>query len=290
MQELESSLILGALLGLLYALAGAGLVAIYRTSKVINFAQGDVATIGLYCALPLVAAHVPYALVAIIAVATSVVASMLMGVGVSFISDRHNALYANLATIGLALVIRGLLAYTQGSLPQGFPSAGSRFLFHLGDVGISGANVMLVALVVVCFIALGLLFDRTTIGAAMRALSESPSTSRALGLPTIRLNLLAWGIGGVLAGLAGVVVAPIYSVTPTSVDNIVIYGFAAVVVGGFDSITGSLIAGVVIGVLTNVVAQYTSPNLVLFAVFLLMAIVLIFRPYGLLGRAPLQRV
>jgi branched-chain amino acid transport system permease protein len=290
MQELESSLILGALLGLVYALSGAGLVAIYRTSKVINFAQGDVAAVGLYCALPLAAARVPYALVALIVVAACTVVSMLMGVGVSFISNRHNVLYANLATIGLALVIRGLLADTQGSLPQGFPSAGSSFLFHLGDVGISAANVLLVGVVIVCFLGLGLLFDRTRVGAAMRALSERPSTSRALGLPTIRLNLMAWGIGGVLAGLAGVVVAPIYLVTPTSVDNIVIYGFAAVVVGGFDSITGSLVAGVAIGVLTNLVAQYTSPNLVLFAVFVLMVIVLIFRPYGLLGRAPLQRV
>lgn len=290
MNALESSLILGALLGLVYAIAGAGLVAVYRTSNVINFALGDIATIGLYCALPLVNSGAPYWMVALVSVVVTGLASVLMGIGVSYISDRRNTLYANLATIGIALVIRGYIAYSQGSQARGFPSAGNHVLFHLGDVGIAVSDVVLVVVVVVCFGLMGLLFARTRTGAAMRALSESPSTARALGFATTRLNLMAWAIGGVLAGLAGVVVAPTYTLTPTSVNQIVVYGFAAVVAGGFASIWGALVAGVAIGVLSNLVAQYVSPSLVLFSVFVMMTAVLLVRPHGLFGRAPIERV
>jgi len=287
---LQTTLFLGVILGLIYALVGAGFVVIYRTSGYLSFAQGDIATVGLYVGLFAYKAGLPYWWTALLVI---VVCALLAGVIGRFVViplERFGVLSAVLATIGVALIIQGTEALTLSTGSQAFPSAGTDILFSIGQVGISTANLISVGVCILLFIFLGIFFTSTKIGMAMRAANDNPVAANHVGLSSTNLKTLSWVIAGVLAGVTGLFVAPIYSLYPGSVNLLLVYGFATIVLGGFESIAGALIAGIALGVLGNLVAAYLNPNLVTFAVYVIVLLVLLFRPNGLLGRRPLVRV
>jgi len=287
---LQTTLFLGVTLGLVYALVGAGFVVIYRTSGYVSFAQGDIATVGLFVGYFAYEAGLPYWWTVPLVIVTCAVLAGLIGRFVVIPLERFGALSAVLATIGVGLSIQGVEALTVGTTARAFPSPGTEILFRIGPVGMSTADVVTVGVCVLLFIALGLFFKVTKIGMAMRAANDNPLAANHVGLSSTNLKLLSWVIAGVLAGVTGLAVAPIYALYPGAVNLLLVYGFATIVLGGFESIVGALIAGIVLGVLGNLVAAYLNPNLVTFAVYLVVLLVLLFRPNGLLGRRPLVRV
>lgn len=287
---LIQTIVLGLITGFIYALTGAGLVSVYRTSRIINFAQASIGTVGLYVAYPLVSLGAPYWLVAIAVIAAAALTSVIVGTIVNFVAGRREELLGGLAAIAASLAIEGILTLTVGGTALAFPSLGNQTLFTLGSVGITAANVGVIVVATIAFILLGLLFSRTTIGIGMRAISENSTAAQTIGLQRTALRLASWLIGGVLAGMAALFLVPLFSLTPDSIAGEIVYGFAAVVIGGFDSIAGALVAGVALGIISNLIGVYLNLNVMTFGLFIVMLAVLLVRPFGLFGRRPLERV
>ncbi len=290
MELFETSVILGVTIGLVYALSGAGLVVIYRTSGYASFTQGDIAAVSLYVGLFLYHSGLPYPVMALLVVAVGALLGGLIGGFVVVPLERFGPLTAALATIGVGLTIQGTENVVLNPDPVAFPSAGDAPALVLGPVTLSVANVVQAIVCILLFAALGAVFRFSRTGIAMRAANDNPNAAGHIGLPGKRLKVISWMLAGGLAGVTGLFVAPLYSLSPTSVNAILVFGFATVVLGGFESITGALVAGVVIGVASNLVAAYLNPQLVTFGVYAFVLFILLFRPYGLLGHRPLMRV
>ncbi|MEU7817616.1 branched-chain amino acid ABC transporter permease [Pseudonocardia sp. NPDC049154] len=290
MELFETSVILGVTIGLVYALSGAGLVVIYRTSGYASFTQGDIAAVSLYVGLFAYQSGLPYPVMAVLVVAVGALVGGLIGGFIVVPLERYGPLTAALATIGVGLAIQGTENIVLNPDPVAFPSAGDDPALTIGPVTLSVANVVQAVICIALFAVLGLAFRFSRTGIAMRAANDNPAAAGHVGLPGKRLKVISWVLAGGLAGITGLFVAPLYSLSPTSVNAILVFGFATVVLGGFESITGALVAGVIIGVASNLVAAYLDPQLVTFGVYALVLCVLLFRPYGLLGRRPLVRV
>lgn len=290
MQILETSIILGVTLGMVYALVGAGLVTIYRTSGYVSFCQGDIATVSLYVGLAGYKAGLPYWATAILVVAVGAVFAGLVGALIVVPIERFGMLSAALATVGVGLTIQGFEALLLQTDARGFPSPGDQGVLTLGPVTLTRTEVTSFIVCLVIFIALGLFFGKSRMGVAMRAVVDDRTAARHIGLSPRKLKYTSWVISGAIAGVTGLFVVPIYGLTPTAVNALLVFGFATVVFGGFDSVLGALIAGIVIGVFSNLVSAYLQPGVVDFALYILLFAVLLVRPFGLLGRRPLVRV
>lgn len=285
-----TAVILGVTLGLVYALVGAALVVIYRTSGYVSFAQGDIASAALYIGLFCYAAGLPYWLTTLLVVVLGGVLGGVIGRFIVVPIEKFGRLPAALATVGIGLTIQGVEAVTLNTEARGFPSAGNGPALTLGPVTLTTADVLSAVVSGVLFLGIGLFFSRSRTGMAMRAVNDNEVAATHVGLSGKRLKYLGWIIAGGLAGVTGLFVAPIYGLSPTTVNAFLVFGFATVVLGGFESILGALIAGISIGIATNLVAAYAEPSLVTFAMYALVLVILLFRPAGLLGRRRLERV
>jgi branched-chain amino acid transport system permease protein len=285
-----TSVILGVTLGLVYALAGVGLVVIYRTSGYVSFAQGDIAAVALYVGWAAYHGGLPYPLTALLVIGVGALLGGLVGGVIIVPLERFGHLTAALATIGVGLTIQGLENVAIDPEPRAFPSAGARAGLTIGPVTLSVADVTACVVSVILFVGLALFFRNSRTGMAMRAANDNPAAAVHVGLPGTRLKNLSWVLAGALAGVCGLFVAPFFSLSPTSVSAILVFGFATVVLGGFESVLGALVAGVIIGVTSNLLAAYLDPGLVTFGIYVLLLVMLLIRPYGLLGRRPLVRV
>ncbi len=291
MEVFGQVLVLGAITGLVYALSGAGLVVIYRSSGVINFAHGDIAAVGLYAAYALSAANVPYWLLALCTVGVSALLGLVIGGLLSLpFTKRWSVLEIGLATIALSFIIEGAITQFIGGEAKSFPSFSTQVVSNIAGVQITATDVLTLGVGLLAFFCLGAWFRWSRAGIAMRAVSENGEAASWLGVRTRPLRLISWTIAGSLAGLAGLFVAPLYTLSPTSLGTVVLFGFAAVVTGGFESILGALAAGLAIGIATNLTATYLSVSLITPVMFLLMLLTLVLRPNGVFGGRVLERV
>jgi branched-chain amino acid transport system permease protein len=282
--------VLGTTTGLIYALAGVGLVTIYRTSGYVSFAQGDIAAVSLYVGWAAYHSGLPYPVMALLVVAVAALLGGVIGGVIVIPLEKHGLLTAAMATVGVGLTIQGLENVLVNPEPRAFPSVGSGGAFTLGPVDLTVADVTSGAVCLVLFGLLGVFFRFSKTGVAMRAANDNVDAARHIGLSGLRLKGLSWVLGGALAGVCGLFVAPAYSLSPSSVNALLVFGFATVVLGGFDSVLGALIAGLVIGISTNLMAAYLDHGVVAFGLYVLLLTMLLIRPNGLLGRRPLERV
>jgi branched-chain amino acid transport system permease protein len=290
MELLASALVLGVVSGLLYALSGAGLVLIYRASGYVSFAHGDIAALGLFASYALYTAGAPYWVIAVVTVLACAMAAGLLAVGVVLPIEKHGALSAAMATIALGIFLQGAATATVGNDARPFPSAGEGTVLTFGPVSLQQPQVVTVIVAAAVFAALGMAFRRTAIGVVIRAANDNPTAALLMGVPAQRIKVLCWIGAGAMAGLAGLFVVPLYSLTPTSVNAILLFGFCAIVIGGFESVAGALIGGVIVGLVANLTAAFLSSGLMFIVLYLVLLGVLLVRPNGLLGRRPLERV
>lgn len=290
MDLLQTSLVSGVVSGLLYALAGVGLVVIYRVSGYVSFAQGDIAAVALFGGYFLYQGGAPYVVVALAVVTIAAVIGGTLGRFIVIPMERFGILPAAMATIAIGIFFQGMSGALFGGEARAFPSVGEGTAFTIGPVALSWADTasFIVCGVVVAVLAAG--FRYTRAGVAMRAVHDNPAAAEILGVRSTSLKRIAWIVSGALAGICGLFIAPIFSLTPTSINALLVFGFASIVIGGFDSIPGAVVAGVLIGIATNVTAAFINPNLVTTALFLVLVLVLLFRPQGLFGRRPMVRV
>jgi branched-chain amino acid transport system permease protein len=286
LQVLFGQLLLGLINGAFYAVLSLGLALIFGLLNIINFAHGAQYMMGAFIAWLMLTVlgigYWPALLLAPLAVG-------LFGMATEFFMLRRLAkldpLYGLLLTFGLALVIEGLFRQVYGvsgqpyqvpALLQGGVNLGFMFLpIYRGWV--------VLASLVIC-LASWALIEKTKLGALLRAATENPSLVRAFGVNVPVMITATYGFGAALAGLAGVLAAPVYSVNPLMGSNIIITVFAVVVIGGMGSILGSVVTGFGLGVVEGLTKVF-YPEASSTVIFVIMALVLLIKPAGLFGKA-----
>jgi branched-chain amino acid transport system permease protein len=283
-QALFGQLLIGLINGSFYALLSLGLAVIFGLLNIINFTHGAQYMMGAFVAyLLLNKLGIGYwwslALVPLLVGATGVLIERTM------LSKLYKLdhLYGLLLTFGLALIIQGLFRNEFGSsgLPYAIPEQ-LRGGQNLGFMFLPNYRAwVIVASLTVC-LSTWYVIERTRLGANLRAATENPSLVQAFGVNVPRMITLTYGFGVGLAGLAGVMAAPIYQVSPQMGADLIIVVFAVVVIGGMGSIMGSIITGFGLGLVEGLTKVFyaEASNIV---IFVIMAIVLLIRPAGLFG-------
>jgi branched-chain amino acid transport system permease protein len=285
-QALFGQLLLGLINGSFYALLSLGLAVIFGMLNIINFTHGAQYMMGAFAAF-LLLRHVGIGywpaliVVPIVVGATGVVIEWLFLKRI----QKLDHLYGLILTFGLALIIEGLFRNYYGSSgqPYGVPESlqGGR---NLGFMFLPNYRAWVIAFS--AFVCLGTWFaiERTRLGSYLRAATENPTLVRAFGINVPRMVTLTYGFGVGLAGLAGVMAAPIYNVSPQMGSDIIIVVFAVVVIGGMGSIMGAIVTGFTLGIVEGLTKVF-FPEASNTVIFVIMIIVLLVRPAGLFGRS-----
>ena len=285
-QALLGQLLVGLINGSFYAMLSLGLAIIFGLLRIINFAHGAQYMLGAFVGYLLLAysgiGFWPALIVAPLIV--GVTGALIERVALSRLYDLDH-LYGLLFTFGLALVIEGTFRYYFGS--SGQPYATPAALAGGVNLGFMFLPIyrgfIVIASLVVC-LATWLLIEKTSLGATLRAATENPTLVRAFGINVPLLLTFTYGLGAALAGLAGILAAPVYQVSPLMGSNIIIIVFAVVVVGGMGSIGGAIVTGYMLGIFEGLTKVF-YPEASNIVIFVIMAIVLLVRPAGLFGRA-----
>jgi branched-chain amino acid transport system permease protein len=285
--------------GGIYALLALALVIIHRSTGVINFAQGEMATLSAYIAWSLWASHAwPFWA----AVAATLAISFLGGIATHRIVIRPveggSVLRIVIVTIGLLIAINGFVIWQWSGEPKFLRSPFGTDIIVVGDVAVSRHDVGTILVALGFVLLLWLLFQFTKVGLALRAVAVNPGEARLVGVRVTWMLALGWGLAATLGAAAGIMTAPTVGLDPNLMQAVLIYAFAAAILGGIDSPVGAVVGGLLLGLILNMLSylsQYAvfdwfSEELRLPMALLVILVVLLVRPQGLFGRPEVKRV
>ena len=290
MENLFNVMIFGILLGGIYGLVSIGLNLIFGVVRIVNFAQGELVMFGMYGSYFAYAQWGinPYLSVFIVAPLVG-----LLGVAIQrlVIQPLHNESNMQIfATFGLLMLFQNLmLALSRGEAYSVGGPVGAAVL-ELGDLKLSVVRVVTLVAVTLITIGLHLFLARTMTGKSIRAVTQDKRAARAMGINVEKTFLITFGIGSALAGMAGAMLTPIYSITPAVGGNFILAAFAVVVLGGLGSVWGAYLGGLIVGVVEVLAGYYIDPVLRSAVWFVIFLIVLIVRPSGLMGQVGAEEV
>jgi branched-chain amino acid transport system permease protein len=288
-----ANLVIGGLAsGSLYALIGIAIAIVLRVTDVPNFAQGEMAMVSTFIAYELLHTYdLPWWL----AILLCLVFAVLQGLVVQALVVRPliggPILSAVIATLGVNIVLHSIAGMIWGHETHIFPSplTDAPPLF-VGDLPLpidSMANIAAALLVIIGF---SLLLNHTWPGLALRATSQNQTVARLMGISISRSFALAWGMGGLAGGIAGVLIAPAVFLDTNMMGALLIKGFAGAVLGGLSSLTGVFLGGLALGVAENLVGAYLSGSFSDALTFLVIIAVLVLRPEGVFGNVRIRKV
>jgi len=294
MAEFFQQVVAGLGDGAIYGSLALALVLIHRATGVINFAQGEMAMFTTYIAWTLIENHGwsywP-------AFAGTLLFALVLGIGVQrvVIAPVSNAsvLTVVIMTIGLVLTFNGLASLIWSAEIRAFPSPFPNETWQIGEVSISQESVGTFVVVLVLVALLWAFFQFTKIGLALRASALNPEASRLVGVRVGWMLAIGWGLAAMLGAVAGMLTAPTTFLEPTMMQAILIYAFAAAVLGGIDSPVGAIAGGLLLGVGLNLIGSYVDfvgADLRLPVALLVILVVLLVRPAGLFGKPVARRV
>jgi branched-chain amino acid transport system permease protein len=287
-QQTVAGLAQGAIFGSL-ALA---LVLIYRATEVINFAQGELAMATTYIAYQLTIWGVSYWL----AFFLTLLIAFALGVVIQVVLIRpvqHSVIAVVIVTVGLFILIDGLVTWKWGADLKFMAAPFGNNVYHAGGVAFSRQDIGVLAVSILSVILLWVLFQFTKLGLAMRAAALRPAAASLVGVRVNWMLALGWGLAAVLGAVSGLMTEPTQFLQPTMMQAILLYAFAAAVLGGLESPAGAVIGGLSIGVFLNLTGQYVgfaTPELRLPIAFAVLLLVLLVKPNGLFGRRQVRRV
>ena len=290
METILNVLSFGLLLGGIYALVSIGLNLIFGVIRIVNFAQGELVMFGMYGSYFAYSQFGinPYLSVFIVTPLVGLLGVVVQRLVIQPLRDESNMQI--FATFGLLIMFQNImLAVTRGEAYTVGGGSGAQVL-AIGDLKLSAARVVTFVAATLITIGLHLFLSRTMAGKSIRAVTQDKRAARAMGINVERTFLITFGIGAALAGMAGALLTPIYSITPAVGGNFILAAFAVVVLGGLGSVWGAYIGGLIVGVEEAFAGFYIDPALksaVWFAIFLL---VLIVRPAGLMGQVGAEEV
>lgn len=279
----------GLLTGGVYALVAVGITMIHGVMKIVNFAQGDFLAIGMYLAYAmyrlLPAGSLPYWLLIPVGAAMYLIGCIIFSTTVKKVIGKGDSNYI-LLTIGLSYLIQNVIQLIFGPDFKSVPvSDALRYgNISLGELAMSTPRVIafLAAAAFVLFISWFL--GKTDIGRAMRATSENRVIAESLGIRTGTIYITAFALGTVFAGVAGLLMSPMFMLSPKVGGQFSTIAMSAMVLGGLGNIKGALVGGLIIGLVESLCSTYVSVNLSQAAINIVLMLVLIFKPYGLFGK------
>jgi branched-chain amino acid transport system permease protein len=293
MADFVQQVVSGLAAGSIYASLALALVLIYRATDVVNFSQGEMATFTTYVAWSLMHHGVSYWP----AFALTLGFAFFFGLGIQRTVirpvERRPEIVIVIVTIGLLIAINGLVGWIWGGETKALDSPFPNRSWEIGGVAISIQDVGTLGVCLLTVLVLWGFFRFTTIGLAMRSSAVNPDASRLLGVRVSWMLAIGWGLAAVLGAVAGLMAAPTVFLDPGMMLVILIYAFAAAVLGGIDSPVGAVVGGLLLGVIVNLLGAYVDfvgAELRLPTALAILLLVLIIRPQGLFGHVAVRRV
>jgi branched-chain amino acid transport system permease protein len=280
----------GIALGSLYALTAFGIVLIYKTTDVITFAQGDTA---MFCSFVAFTLLTTFQLPFPVAFLLTVVFAVLLGILIERVILRRvgtsSIINSIIVTVGLALVLLGVAGWIWGYEVRPFPPPVAGPPIRLGTVVLSQMNALILVVTVLLMVALFAFFRYSLMGIAMRAVAQNRLAAQLMGIHINQINAIGWGLGTALGAITGVLIAPLNYLDPNMMGDVALKAFAAAVLGGFTSLPGAVVGGLLLGIIDSVVG-FQVPELRTTIAFVLIVLVLVVRPGGLLGTHEIKKV
>jgi branched-chain amino acid transport system permease protein len=290
--EFAQQLVAGLASGAIYGSLSLALVIVYRSTGVVNFAQGEMATFTTFVSVSLMnhglSFWAAFPIVLALAFAGGIAVERIV---IRPVEDAP-VVTVVIVTLGLALLLNGLMSVIWTGATRPYDGPFSARTVDVGGVRISIQYIGILCVTLVLVVLLALFFRFTKLGLALRAAALNPASSRLVGIRVGWMLALGWGIAAVLGAVSGMMIAPLVSLDPNMMQTILLYAFAAAVVGGLDSPVGAIVGGVLLGVTITLLERYVGfvgSTLKLPAALLLILVLLLVRPAGLFGRVVVRR-
>jgi branched-chain amino acid transport system permease protein len=291
MLEFSQMLASGIAVGSSYALMGLAMVIIYKTSGVVNFAQGEMALLSIFLTYMVLEF---YGFPFYVAFPGALVFAVLLGFLLEFAVLRRakepNVLGMIIITIGLEMILMGLVSWKFGADPKTMPfPIGPYESVSLGGIFISSLEVLTFFVALIIMIVLFLFLRYSKLGIAMKATQQNPTAARLMGIRTNRILMFTWGLSSLVGCVAGLLIAPT-TMQPYMMWDPMLKGFAAAVLGGMTSLPGSIFGAYAVGIIENLFGGYVSIEFKSVVAFAIIVLVLCFRPSGLFARHYVKKV
>jgi branched-chain amino acid transport system permease protein len=275
----------GVVLGSLYVLVALGLTLIYGVLVQINFAHADIVTLGAFIAY--FVTHLfsgnYFAGIAAALIVGAILGWLVNAVIFAPLRERANELLPLIATIGVSITLQNVMLVLLGPIPYAFDTPYSNNVIRFGGIFLTVQSVLIIMM---STIAIGLLYafmKFTILGKALRAVSQDRETAALMGINPNQLIMLAFVIASALAGMSGAMLGPVLVLTPFAGTTVIVKAFAIVIIGGFGNVEGTIIAGLIVGLIESYTTQFLDPGLIDIVVFALLLLMLAVRPTGLIA-------
>ena len=297
MQKLLETVLIGISTGSIYALMSLALVLVWRSTRVVNFAQAGQAMFSTYIGFEIASRSEIFWL----GLAFAIIAGALVGAGVDYffmrvlfkhaISGPAAVVAPVIATLGLLGLIRSIVGLIWGGEFKSIEAPASKDGFTIGQTTIpfSALNVLIIATVSLILITVAITFQRTNLGLSLRASAYAPEIAQLAGIRTARTRTIGWALAGGVGGVAGMLVTSYNFLSPYSLDLLLVFGFIAAVIGGLESMVGSVIGALVLGIGLTFILNYIGTSLVFIGGFVVLIVVLLVKPDGIMARGKTRR-
>jgi branched-chain amino acid transport system permease protein len=285
----------GLVVGSVYALVAMGFVIIYKSTSVVNFAQGEFLLLGAYISLHIVTRYqVPFAVAVLVTLVFSIVLGMLIERLILRPMIGEPVISVIMVTLGLSMLLKAIVQGFWGTEQLPYPEIFSTSPVQLGPLSVSRGYLWSVASVVALLVLLSLFFKYSRAGIAMRATAFSQQVAQSMGISVRWMFALAWAIAAIVSAIGGILLGGMRGGVDASLAAMGLKVLPVVILGGLDSILGAIVGGLVIGVLENLAGGYLDPlvggGAKEVAPFVILVLILMVKPYGLFGKVHIERV
>ena len=287
--RLFGTLLIGVSAGTIYSLMALALVLVWRSTRVVNFAQAGQAILSTYIGYVVISHTNNYWF----ALPVAVVAGGLFGALVDVLLIRQvtkrtkNEVAPIILSLGLLGLIRSLVGITWGGDLRQYKAPVTNHGFTIGQTTIpfSPFNLLIVFTSLMVMLVITSIFQRTKLGLSMRAAAFSPEIARLSGVRVDLVRTIGWAMAGATGAVAGVLITPQNGLTPNSLDLLLVLGFVAAVIGGLESAIGAVIGGLTLGIGLAFILEYINTSLAFSSAFIVLILVLLIKPSGILGKS-----
>lgn len=286
------TILIGALMiGSIYGLLGLGYSLIYKATGLMTFVQGELLMLGAFFGLTF---YKILGLPFFIALLLTVIVMFIIGLLIEkyviriLINKGATIIYIVLATIGLSIVFQNIAMITWGSQTFQFPSIFGVDVIRIGGISIAPESLLALVVSIICMVIMHFFMTRTRYGTAMRAAAQDAMAASTLGINVSLTTGITWGISSALAGVAGMLIGPLWGVSIIMGTIIGLKAFAAAVIGGYGNMYGAIVGGVILGLIETFTAGYISSQYKDFIAFFVLILVLIVRPTGIFNEKVLD--
>jgi branched-chain amino acid transport system permease protein len=283
-------LVAGLSTGSIYALVGLGLVLAFKGTGILNFAHGELVALGAYVALFLtVFFHLPYWQVLILSLLIMALIGAVFERVLIRPLMRAPSFTVVVATMAIGLMIKNALRLSWQETIATLPSPLDNMTFRVGEVSINPQYLWIISCSILITVLLALFFRKNLTGKALQAVAQNQEAARLMGIHVSLVFPLTFAISSVLAALAGILFSPLVGIQP-ELGSIIMKGFVAAILGGFNSLPGCVVGGLILGVLETFGGAFIGGTFKDVTAFVILMAVLLFRPNGIFGKAETRRV